>query len=203
MESTNRIVLTPHRIAITGASSTGKTTLAEALIQHPWFSGLVKTMIPEGSRALLQSQGHAGFDSMTREELRDFQRLFFVWKREAESKVESYLVDRSFVDVAAIWMERDTFDQSLELQNELVLPCKDLAKKYTLHIHAPGMASSFHHNGVRESDLSLHRRIAVRVAQYLNDWKLPHLSLTSSTLDLRVREVRAELERRSLITPPA
>lgn len=201
--SSEMIVPKPHRFAITGPSSAGKTTLAEALMRNRRFSCLVDTMIPEGTRTLLRNQGHTSFDAMTRKELRDFQRGYFLWKQEAESKADNYLVDRSFVDVAAIWVERDTFDQSLDVQNELVIPCRDLAKRYTLHFYLPSPVFGFDHDGVRESDLSLHGRIAMRVRQYLDDWELQYVSLRSSTLDLRICEVCAELERSGLITPQA
>jgi len=197
------IMSNPHRIAITGASGTGKTTLAEALMQQSWFSRLVKTMIPEGSRELLKSLGYASFDNLTRPELREFQRLFFLRKQEAESNLGSYLVDRSFVDVAAIWVERDTFDHSLEIQNELVIPCSNLAKKYTLHIHVPDETFAFYQNGVRETDMLLHRRIATRVRRYLHDWDLPNFSLESSSVEMRVEEIFTEFEYRGLIIPPA
>ena len=188
------------RIAITGASSTGKTTLTKALMQDRRFSSLVDTMIPERARTLLESLGYKSFDEMTREELRDFQRQLFRLKREDESKAESYLVDRSFVDMAATWVERDTFDQPLEIQNELVIPCRHQAKLYTLQIYLPAQFVPFDHNGVRESDLALHARIDMRIQQYLDDWELQYISIRSMILEMRVSEVCAELERRGLIT---
>lgn len=191
------------RIAITGASSTGKTTLAEALMHDRKFSTIVDTLIPERARDLLESLGHTSFDAMSREELRSFQRKLFLLKQEEESKTESYLVDRSFVDMAATWIERDTFDQPLAVQNELVIPCKQLAEMYTIQFYLPGQFLIFDHNGVRESDLSLHNRIDMRIRQYLDSWKLPYISIKSGTVEMRVSEVCAELERRGLLTPPA
>src|SRR5258708_39608971 len=88
------------RIAITGASSTGKTTLTKALMRDRRFSSIVETLIPERARTLLESLGHASFDEMAREELRDLQHRLFLLKLEEESKSDSYLVDRSFVDMS-------------------------------------------------------------------------------------------------------
>lgn len=179
-----------HRIAITGSSSVGKTTLADALMRSSRFKSLATTFVPEGARPLLTSMGRTSFDLLTREELRDFQRLFFLAKQRAESQHNSFLVDRSFVDVAAIWIERDTFDLP-DLQLELVAPCKVLAEKYTLHIHVPIGAVAFHQDGQRESDLELHRRVAKRVATLLEEWNLPHVTLKAATTDARVLEVLA------------
>ena len=170
-------------------------------MQDRRFSSLVDTMIPERARTLLESLGYTSFDEMTRGELRDFQRQLFLLKREEESKAESYLVDRSFVDMAATWVERDTFDQPLEVQNELVVLCRHQAKLYTLQFYLPAQFLPFAHNGVRESDLSLHTRIDMRIRQYLDDWELQYISIRSTTPEMRVSEVCTELERRGLITP--
>jgi hypothetical protein len=65
----------------------------------------------------------------------------------------------------------------------------------------PAQFLPFEHNGVRESNLSLHTRIDMRIREYLDDWELQYISIQSPTLEMRVSEVCAELERRGLITP--
>jgi predicted ATPase len=182
-----------HRIAITGASSMGKTTLAVALMRNSGFRKAVKKYIPEGARSLLRRRGHTSFDAMTRDELRSFTRDFFVRKQQREARFDTYLVDRSFVDVAAIWVERDSFDLSDEIQNEILIPCRRLAQTYTLIVHLHARPFAFAHDGVRETDLVLHERIAARIGRYLRDWSLPCLTLQSSTVELRVEEVKTAL----------
>lgn len=181
----------------------GKTSLTEALMQDRRFSGLVDTMIPERARSLLQSQGYVNFNAMTRQELRNFQRKLFLLKQKEECAADSYLVDRTFVDMAATWLERDTFDHPIDVQNELVIPCRDLAKRYTIQFYLPNQVLAFDHDGIRESDLSLHNRIDIRIQQYLDEWELQYISIQASSLERRVDAVCAELERRGLIIPPA
>lgn len=189
------------RIAITGPSSTGKTTLAEALMKDPAFEACIPTLVPEGARELLREQGYSSFDGLSREDLRGFQRRFLEFKRNAESGVERFLVDRSFVDVAAVWLERDTFDQSAALQSELVGRCRELARSYTLHIHLPFGVIAFTDDGSRERDTLLHQRIGARILQYLDEWGLEYFTVRSTTVKDRVAEVCGELSRRGIISP--
>lgn len=182
-----------HRIALTGGSSTGKTTLAEALARDEEFKRIVPHFVPEGARDLLASIGDSALDSMTRDELRDFQRRFFEWKTKAEPVAGSYLVDRSFVDVAAVWFERDTFDQARSLQDELLVPCRVLSARYTLHILVTATGIPFENDRVRESDMTLHRRIGERIVTYLREWQLPHMTLRSSSLSGRIAEVKGAI----------
>lgn len=187
--------MTPHRIAITGASSVGKTTLARALMNDQWFRDVVPVLIPEGARSLLRSMGHTSFDGLARSELLDFQRRFFAWKQAEESRYESYLVDRSFVDVAALWLERDTFDLPQEVQNEMAIPCRQLASRYSLLVHVSPEAIEFEYDGERESDLDLHARVAARIARSLVEWELPYITVASPSLDARVEAVKEHILR--------
>jgi hypothetical protein len=188
------------RLAITGASSSGKTTLSKALMHDARFFPLVDALIPERARTLLENCGYVSFDEMSREELRDLQRQLFTLKLEEESRINRYLVDRSFVDMAATWIERDTFDQPKNAQDELVIPCRREAKKYTLQFYLPAQSLAFEHDQVRESDISLHRRIDTRIRQYLEEWQLQYVFIQSTTLEMRVNEVCSELKRRGVIS---
>ncbi len=187
------------RIALSGASSVGKTTLARRLMQDPNFARAVGAFIPEGTRELLASLGFASFDELTPTQRRDFQRRFFSWKLETESELTRYLVDRSFVDVAAVWVERDTRDEPVEIQNELVIPCRKLAERYSVHVLIPQRPLPFQADGIRESDVSLHDRIASRIHTYLEEWDLPYYSVRGLDIEERAEEVCAELSRRGLI----
>jgi nicotinamide riboside kinase len=188
------------RVAITGASSVGKTTLAHRLMLNSTFASAVGQFVPEGARELLTSSGFASFDQLTPNQRRDFQRRFFSRKADMESGLTRYLVDRSFVDVAAVWVERDTLDQPHEIQDELVIPCRVLAERYILHILVE-QAVPFEADGVRESDLPMHRRVASRIKKYLEQWRLPHYCVRALDVDGRAEEVLSEFSRRKLIPP--
>jgi AAA domain-containing protein len=185
-----------YRFALTGTSSVGKTSLAHALMADPRFSALVEVLIPEGARFLLTQLGYKNIDSMNVERRRDFQRRLFEWQRSQESTTRSYLADRSFVDTAAVWVERDTHDASLLLQQELPSRCRLLARRYDLLIHLPYGRIPFEPDDLRLSEPDLHMRIATRIERYLSEWNLPTITPQATLLEDRVLEVCEALRRR-------
>src|SRR5437773_680930 len=96
------------KIALTGSSSTGKTTLAHLLTDHEVLSEL--KYVTADSRALLEKMGYRSMDRMTRDQLREFQTAYLECKLNIEGNIESYITERSTVDVAAYWLVRDAFD---------------------------------------------------------------------------------------------
>lgn len=181
------------RIAITGGSSTGKTTLLRALAADRQFRRHVPHVVVEGARELLlRTTRRRSMDEMSRDDFRAFQRAYFAWKEGAEEDLRSFVADRSFVDVAATWLERDTFDAPA-LQDELISPCRAYASRYTLHIFLPSGVLHYEADGLRESNGALHERIGTRIAAYLSEWKLPTLTITSTELGERVETVKRAL----------
>jgi len=123
------------RVAVCGTSCTGKTTLANTLYRHPRLSWLFRAFIPEGIQGLLAQNG-LSFASMTLEQTRAFQLRYIDWKTKAESVPGSWLADRSFVDVAAVWIERDANDNALN-ENGIIDSCRALCTNYSCLIHVP------------------------------------------------------------------
>ncbi len=177
------------KIAFTGSSSTGKTTLAKRLMESQQFIGLVGEFITEDARSLLKSLGHASVDDMSRKEMRKFQECYFEQKSVNEANRENYLVDRSFVDVAAYWLIRDGFDLPLSKQKEFEGKCRKLAENYDLHIHFPFGQIPFDSDGYRSEDQGFHSRIAEKIYDLLQDWGLKFISIESSDLELRLQQV--------------
>lgn len=178
-----------YRFALTGTTSVGKTSLANALMATPQFSALVDILIPEGARLLLGQLGYKNIDSMSLGQRRDFQRRLFAWQRDQESTTQSYLADRSFVDAAAVWVERDARGAPIRLQQELPSQCRRLARRYDLLIHLPNARIPFEYDGLRSADHDLHDRTATRIEHYLNAWNLPTITLEATLLEDRVIEV--------------
>lgn len=177
------------KIAFTGSSSTGKTTLANRLMGGAAFSEIVGDFVTEDARSLLRSLGHSSMDNMTRKELRAFQQLYFTQKAEHEMNRTRFLVDRSFVDVAAYWLVRDAFDLPIADQSEFENKCRTLAHAYDLHVHFPIGQIPFASDGYRSDDIDFHRRIAEMIEQLLAKWNVRFISITSSDLDSRTQQV--------------
>jgi len=182
------------KIAFTGSSSTGKTTLAKRLMGVEAFSDRVGDFITEDARSLLCSLGHSSMDNMNREELRAFQQLYFKQKAEHEMNQTRFLVDRSFVDVAAYWLVRDAFDLPTVDQSEFENICRAIACAYDLHIHFPIGQIPFTSDGYRSEDVDFHRRIAEMIELLLAKWNVNFVSIISADLDSRTQQVLNAVE---------
>jgi nicotinamide riboside kinase len=91
------------RIGITGASSTGKTTLATMLAQR-----LGVSVAAEGAREAARAVGIVDSNEVSVANALEFQRLVLEIKIQVERKLHSrYVSDRTVVDCAAFWLYRE------------------------------------------------------------------------------------------------
>jgi len=85
------------RVALTGPSSTGKTTLAQELMKNQKFRSEVDVFIPSEGVRLLQELGLGGLDSLTRDQSSYFELAYFARKVSQEIDRDRYVVDRSLL----------------------------------------------------------------------------------------------------------
>ena len=178
------------KVAFTGSSSTGKTTLVNALLAEPDWPEELRQFVTVDARKLLVARGYHSMDDMTPNQTREFQRAYFAQKLENERNVNSFLTDRSYVDVAAYWVVRDTAGLNSEIQNELTIPCQHEVKKYDLHVYFPFGLVPFASDGYRSTDIRFHSVIDEKIRAYLDDWKVEFRSLNTMVLSERVALVK-------------
>ena len=181
------------KIALTGSSSTGKTTLARLLRDHAALSGI--KYLSADSRKLLQRMGYRSMDLMTRQQLREFQVAYLHSKLDLESNIQSYITDRSTVDVAAYWLIRDTFDLPDTIRDEYIEKCRNHASKYDLHIYLPFGLLPFEFDGYRSHSLEFHEQIDKQIMKFLKAWKIKYITLDMPDLDIRLQRVLDEVKR--------
>lgn len=174
------------RIAFTGASSTGKTTVAERLMDMPEFNRQVPIFLPSGGREILDGLGFRGIDSMSRSETAFYELSYFVRKLAREREIPAFLADRSYLDVAAYWLERDALHQSAYLQDLLLEPCRRLSHDYDLHFYFPADTIPFVPDGRRSLRMDLQKRVSNRIRQLANDWEIPLVVVKDPDLDRRI-----------------
>ena len=177
------------RVAFTGASSTGKTTLALELMKHPPFRSVVGEFVPSEGASLLRQLGFGGLDDLTQSQTAHFQLAYFVRKFSGEVDRDRCLVDRSFVDVAAHWLERDTVGSSEFIQRLLVEPCRLLARQYDAHFYFPAGLIPFEADGWRSTDIQLQQRLGGRIESLLREWRIPYATITTTDVSERVQFV--------------
>jgi nicotinamide riboside kinase len=144
------------------------------------------------SRAILRRLGHMDMDRMTQTETAAFQREYFERKLALEHAEDAFLTERSFVDVAAYWVERDSPGDT---DGPFVAACHQAVARYDLHIYCPWGVIPFAGDGYRSADLTLHERFDARVRSFLVQWALPAVALVTADLGSRVAQVEDALRR--------
>ena len=182
------------KIALTGASSTGKTTLAHSLMKAPEFFRHVDDFLTTNARGLLERMGHKSMDLMRREELLQFQRTYLAQKQHMEEGRDRYLTDRSFVDVAAYWLRRDAVEMAREQQAEVVEVCRVAAQRYDLHVYCPFGLVGFESDGYRSENQRHHQEIDAQIVSFLSEWGVRFIKLDTADHGDRVARVLAEVQ---------
>jgi predicted ATPase len=176
------------RIAFTGASSTGKTTLANALAAEADFAAVAPVRLNVDARRLLVELGFgSGVDRMSRDDRRAFQARYFTEKHGNEDGRSDYLTERSFVDIAAFWI--DTSPAPGDFTSEFVLRCKAEAQRYDLHVYLPVGVVPLVADGLRSSDETYHSTIDATIRKLLREWRLAHVELRDAALRTRLDRV--------------
>src|ERR1051325_6266395 len=178
------------RIAFTGSSSTGKTTLARALSEDPQFTSIVPQFFDSTRYVTPREFGYEQADEMPGNIRREWRMKYFEQKKRAEQWRDGFITDRSFVDIAAYWMVFDCADDQSR-RNAMELSCRELAERYDMHFYFPTGLVPRERGGRRSQDERLHRGIDLQILDLLRQWKLPFISLSDPRLDERVRSVRA------------
>lgn len=181
------------KIAFTGSSSTGKTTLSLRLHKDARFRDIIPNLLAVDARSLLESNKFKSMDKMTREEQRGFQRLYLQRKIDLEEKKNYYITDRSFIDVAAYWLERDSEGLAASNVDSYVNICRQQTSRYDLHFYFPYGLLPFESDGYRSELLYFHERIDKCIRQLLAEWSVKVINLNMVDLEERYETVMKEL----------
>lgn len=161
------------RIAIVGSFSTGKTTLAEILARR-----LGLPLLPEVARAIVE----LGFQ-LDKDATVEAETLIFLKQYNNELSTESFVADRSLLDVMAYagWvLDNQQWRKEMELWEE----CKRLADRrlrtayshvYYLPIEFPIVL-----DGLRPDDPAFQKEIDARIVALLDHHGVTYRTITGS-----------------------
>jgi predicted ATPase len=182
------------RVALTGASCTGKTTLLNDLLETALFKERgIKPIQLDNRRILSGMDLRADGVGAERGRRREFQWKLLSEKKKLEINKFAYITDRSTVDMAAYWMVRDAEGAIDSEGEEYIAECKAFALQFDLHVHLPFGAIPFKADGQRPQDENFNKLTCETVLCFLDEWKLNYISLTQISLLARTNAVISSL----------
>jgi nicotinamide riboside kinase len=180
------------KIALTGSTSTGKTTLVRELYKNDEFKRYNLEFLTVDARSILDSLGFKQMDLMTKEQTREFQKICFRTKKEIELGKDNFIVDRSFIDVASYWLVRE-WDYDMNNAKNLIDESRILAWQYDLHFYFPYGIIPFEADGYRSNDENQREAIDIQIKKFLIEWNIDFVSLNTIYMADRVNIVIKEM----------
>lgn len=157
------------RVAFCGASGTGKSTLADSVINKYNF-----LLNPVGSRSVSRSMGFAApYDVDAAGQRDEFQRKLFEQKRDWEKSHDSFVSDRASFD-NLVYATMHGARMKLEEIGEYV----DAMHRYTHVVYCP--VASFHRLGddpARVKEIGYHHMFDLLLRALLAEYQTPCITL--------------------------
>lgn len=181
------------RIAFTGASSTGKTTLSNHILGDARLAAAMGPFVTTDARRLLRELGYENIDSMGLDDRIRFQFAYLERKLALESGHESFFTDRSFVDLAAYWLQYT--GRTLADGDEYVARCRSEVGRYGAHFYFPSELLPLKADGWRATETGSREKTDGHIRAILDAWGVPAIALNELDLDLRRDRVAEVLAR--------
>ena len=164
------------RIAITGSSSTGKTTLAKEVSM---MDNNLEYLTVD-ARTIIQSFNIKNIDNLTPNQFKSFQNEWIIQKKNNETFRDNFITDRSFIDSLAYMRDRDIFDNILEKE------CISNMLQYDIVFYIPFGNIPFQSDGYRISDISRHKKIDADIRFLLKKHHIKYFVIETLTVQDRI-----------------
>jgi len=179
------------KIAITGASSTGKTVLMSDIVSalcsyDDQFSAEYIDV-----RAIADRMNVKDAVKHSQSNLLDFQTEIYSEKYRHEFGKTKYVTDRSYLDLAAYYAIRES--ELGKVSASYVESCILMARSFDLHIHLPFGRLAFEEDGYRPSNVGFNIDIDCYIKSKLAELSLRHLTIKTPDRSFSVSMVLNEL----------
>jgi len=182
------------KIALTGASSTGKTTLAKALVGSEFEKTCVKEYLSFDTRRILTNMGFHAIDDMSNDEYIEFQQQVIQAKIKNEHNKNNYITDRSFADYAAYIITRVGVNKKSPPIEKLLRKCKKLSMTYDITFFLPIGRVEFVPDGYRVERADYHKRVEEEILKRLKIWNILYYRIEKYDVRESINEVQEHIK---------
>lgn len=177
------------KISFTGASGTGKTSVAKQLFSSHKGELADLELVGVNSRGLLDKLGLQRAEDIGDLEYKVFQTMYFSQKLLLESKASSLLTERSFADGLAYWKLHCEASASRAENAIFHRLCREQTKTYDRHFLFPTDFLPLEDDGYRHGNPDYHREFELVLRSILDEWMIEYVEMPRSDITERARFV--------------
>ncbi|GJL66423.1 MAG: hypothetical protein NPIRA05_13940 [Nitrospirales bacterium] len=177
------------KIAFTGASGTGKTSVAHYLLSKKCRELSEIPLVGVDSRNLLDNIGLKRAEFIDHNQYKVFQIMYFSQKMLIESGRDAFLTERSFADGLIYWkMHCDGVADPSE-KEIITRLCREQTMKYDYHFLFPVGFIPLEDDGYRHQSPEYHKRFELYLESLLNEWGIKYIVVPNSDVPTRAKFV--------------
>ena len=164
------------KIALTGSSSTGKTTLSHGIAS---ISDSLQ-YITVDARSIIETFSIKNVDKFSNKDFKLFQKEWIRIKRKNELLIQNFITDRSFIDPLAYMKDRNITDDTLADK------CISYMNDYDIVFYIPFGNIPFKSDGYRSDNLERHENIDKNIQLLLEENKINYYTIEDISVEDRI-----------------
>ena len=181
------------KIALSGASSTGKTSVARQFLLTEFAISRGFSICDVGSRALLEYLGLGLADQISSSDYRVFEIMYISRKLYIESSESIFITERSFADCLAYWRIHCAPTATPDEQALIENVCLKSLRSYDRHFLFPTGFLPLEQDGFRHTQIAYHEKFNRILEGIFQDCGIVPVTMPRASIEDRVEFLVREL----------
>lgn len=181
------------KIALTGASSTGKTSVAHRFVDSRYAKIHNYQILGVDSRALLRTLDLGSSEAISSSDYRVFQTMYISRKIHIESHKMNFVTERSYADCLAYWRIHCQPTATPE-ENDLIHKiCMKFVMSYDFHFLFPTGYLTIEDDGYRHTLEEYHANFQTELERIFDEGKITPIVMPRASIEERTAFLISEI----------